>query len=121
MSPVAAAMLVSDGYNRAMNIRPFLDTRPVLGERVYVDPAAHIIGDVVLGEVGIEGLKLDEEKEDQIVSAYVVEALGRLARQGDRVRCGAWDITVEVARRRRVRRVRFTRRPESIKPDEPEG
>jgi carbonic anhydrase/acetyltransferase-like protein (isoleucine patch superfamily) len=33
-----------------VNIRPFLDTRPVLGERVYVDPAASVIGDVVLGD-----------------------------------------------------------------------
>ena len=31
-------------------IRPFLDTLPVLGERVYVDPAATVIGDVVLGD-----------------------------------------------------------------------
>lgn len=33
-----------------MNIRPFLDRLPVIGERVYVDPAAHVIGDVVLGD-----------------------------------------------------------------------
>ena len=33
-----------------MNIRPFLDTQPTLGERVYVDPAATVIGDVVLGD-----------------------------------------------------------------------
>jgi carbonic anhydrase/acetyltransferase-like protein (isoleucine patch superfamily) len=33
-----------------MNIRPFLDTHPVLGARVYVDPAASLIGDVVLGD-----------------------------------------------------------------------
>lgn len=33
-----------------MNIRPFLDKQPVLGERVYVDPAACVIGDVVLGD-----------------------------------------------------------------------
>lgn len=33
-----------------MNIRPFLDTSPVMGERVYVDPAAVVIGDVVLGD-----------------------------------------------------------------------
>ncbi|AOX62246.1 gamma carbonic anhydrase family protein [Stenotrophomonas sp. LM091] len=31
-------------------IRPFLDKLPVLGERVYIDPASTIIGDVVLGD-----------------------------------------------------------------------
>jgi len=31
-------------------IRPFLDKLPVLGERVYIDPACTIIGDVVLGD-----------------------------------------------------------------------
>jgi carbonic anhydrase/acetyltransferase-like protein (isoleucine patch superfamily) len=32
------------------NIRPYLDHVPALGERCYVDPAASVIGDVVLGE-----------------------------------------------------------------------
>ena len=32
------------------NIRPFLHTRPALGARVYVDPAATVIGDVELGD-----------------------------------------------------------------------
>ena len=31
-------------------IRSFLDKHPVLGERVYIDPACTIIGDVVLGD-----------------------------------------------------------------------
>lgn len=33
-----------------MNIRKYLDIAPKLGERVYVDPGAHVIGDVVLGD-----------------------------------------------------------------------
>lgn len=33
-----------------MNIRPYLDRRPQLGARVYVDEAARVIGDVVLGD-----------------------------------------------------------------------
>ncbi|MDQ1134490.1 carbonic anhydrase/acetyltransferase-like protein (isoleucine patch superfamily) [Pseudoxanthomonas winnipegensis] len=32
------------------NLRPFLDKRPVLGQRVYVDPACTVIGDVELGD-----------------------------------------------------------------------
>lgn len=32
-----------------MNIRPFLDRHPVLADGVYVDPAAHVIGDVGIG------------------------------------------------------------------------
>lgn len=33
-----------------MHQRPYLDHVPVLGERVYIDPAASVIGDVVLGD-----------------------------------------------------------------------
>jgi len=33
-----------------MNIRPYLDALPRLGDNVYVDPAALVIGDVVLGD-----------------------------------------------------------------------
>jgi carbonic anhydrase/acetyltransferase-like protein (isoleucine patch superfamily) len=36
--------------NVPMNIRSYLDKTPVLGERCYVDPAATVIGDVILGE-----------------------------------------------------------------------
>ncbi|KGI79187.1 gamma carbonic anhydrase family protein [Oleiagrimonas soli] len=32
------------------NVRSYLDLTPVLGERVYVDPAATVIGDVHLGD-----------------------------------------------------------------------
>ena len=34
----------------AMNIRPFQGVHPSMGQRVYVDPAATVIGDVVLGD-----------------------------------------------------------------------
>jgi len=33
-----------------MNLRPFDAIHPTLGQRVYVDPAACVIGDVVLGD-----------------------------------------------------------------------
>jgi carbonic anhydrase/acetyltransferase-like protein (isoleucine patch superfamily) len=33
-----------------MPLRPYLGTHPILGEGVYVDPAALVIGDVVLGD-----------------------------------------------------------------------
>lgn len=32
------------------NIRPYLDQLPQLGQRVYIDEAARVIGDVVLGD-----------------------------------------------------------------------
>jgi carbonic anhydrase/acetyltransferase-like protein (isoleucine patch superfamily) len=35
---------------RAMSLRPYLGKLPILGERCYVDPAASVIGDVVLGD-----------------------------------------------------------------------
>ena len=38
-------------YNPAMQtIRPYRGVLPTLGERVYIDPIASVIGDVVLGE-----------------------------------------------------------------------
>jgi len=33
-----------------MNIRSFQGKTPLIGERAYVDPAAHVIGDVALGD-----------------------------------------------------------------------
>ena len=33
-----------------MNIRPYRNVLPTLGERVYVDPMATVVGDVVLGD-----------------------------------------------------------------------
>src|SRR3546814_6949905 len=35
---------------RHMNPRPYRGVLPTLGERVYLDPAATLIGDVVLGD-----------------------------------------------------------------------
>src|SRR5205814_2204661 len=35
---------------RTWMIRPFKGTLPTLGERVYVDPSAQVIGDVTLGD-----------------------------------------------------------------------
>ncbi|MFL5124378.1 MAG: gamma carbonic anhydrase family protein [Microvirga sp.] len=37
-------------YNAPMSLRPYLGTLPTLGERVYLDPACTVIGDVVLGD-----------------------------------------------------------------------
>jgi carbonic anhydrase/acetyltransferase-like protein (isoleucine patch superfamily) len=37
-------------YNARMSLRPHLGTLPTLGERVYLDPACSVIGDVVLGD-----------------------------------------------------------------------
>ena len=33
-----------------MDIRPYRGTQPTLGQRAYIDPAASVIGDVVLGD-----------------------------------------------------------------------
>lgn len=41
---------VSDAYNFPMNLRLYLDTLPTLGERVYIDPAATVIGRVTLAD-----------------------------------------------------------------------
>ncbi|MDH4259299.1 MAG: gamma carbonic anhydrase family protein [Gammaproteobacteria bacterium] len=33
-----------------MNVRPYLDARPVIGQRVWIDPAAVVIGRVSIGD-----------------------------------------------------------------------
>ncbi len=33
-----------------MNIRPYRDVRPVIGKRVWIDPAAVVIGRVTIGD-----------------------------------------------------------------------
>ncbi|MBB5014198.1 gamma carbonic anhydrase family protein [Rehaibacterium terrae] len=33
-----------------MNLRPFQGITPTLGQRVWIDPGAHVIGDVVIGD-----------------------------------------------------------------------
>lgn len=38
------------GYTGGMTIRSFQNKTPRLGERVYVDPAAVVIGDVIIGD-----------------------------------------------------------------------
>ena len=43
-------MTNSDAPIRHALIRPYLDHLPALGKRVYIDPAAVVIGDVVLGD-----------------------------------------------------------------------
>lgn len=88
--------------------------RPRIIERE--DGSLSVDARVIMGELDLEGVELDEHADDQSVGAYVVEKLGRLARATDEVRCGGWDLRVEVARRRRIRRVAIFKRPESDAP-----
>ncbi len=90
--------------------------RPRIVERQ--DGTLSVDAKVIMGELDLPDLGLDEDTEDQTVGGYVVEQLGRLARTGDAVRCGAYDLTVEVARRRRIRRVSMRRRPDSLPPED---
>ncbi len=48
--PAKLHRLVTRAHDPMAPIRPFLDTTPTLGERVYLDPTASVIGDVVLGD-----------------------------------------------------------------------
>ncbi len=63
------------------------------------------------------GIELESVAGHDTVGGIVVSSLGRLARPGDVVRLGAFDATVEDVRRRRVTRVRLTRRAMSIAPE----
>lgn len=65
------------------------------------------------------GIELESVAGHDTIAGFVVSALGRLARPGDVVRLGTFDATVEDVRRRRVTRVRLTRRPMSLAPEAP--
>ena len=48
--PVSSGFRLNSRIAPMSALRPFLDKTPTLGQRVYVDPACTIIGDVVLGD-----------------------------------------------------------------------
>ena len=54
-------------------LRPYLDKRPVLGARVYIDPACTVIGDVALGD--------DVSALSAMVPPLVIERLREKKRQ----------------------------------------
>jgi CBS domain containing-hemolysin-like protein len=93
--------------------------RPRIVERE--DGTLSVDAAVIMGELDLRDLGLDDYTEDQSIGGYVVEQLGRLARPGDEVRAGRWDLRVEVARRRRIRRVTVGRRPDSERPADQEA
>ncbi len=96
-----------------------LDTElPRVQERP--DGAIIVDGMVAIGDLAPLGVLVDTIEGHDTVAGYLVAVLGRLARPGDVVRLGAFEATVEDVRRRRVTRVRLTRRPLTLPPREPE-
>jgi len=69
------------------------------------DGSVVVAGAVPLGEIQLEGLDLEADDVADTVGGFVVAKLGRLARPGDRVVAGEWEIVVQDVRRRRVFRV----------------
>ena len=82
------------------------------------DGTVAVDGAVGLDELDFEGLELQPIEGADTLGGWVVGSLGRLARPGDQVRAGAWDLRVEDVRRRRVARVAMSRRPPSEPPAE---
>jgi CBS domain containing-hemolysin-like protein len=81
------------------------------------DGTVAVDGSVGLDEVELEGLDLEPIDGADTMGGYVVANLGRLARPGDRVRAGGWDLVVEDVRRRRISRLRLIPHPASLPPD----
>jgi CBS domain containing-hemolysin-like protein len=84
------------------------------------DGTIAVHGSVPLHELHVEGLDADDDEEPDTIGGFIVSKLGRLARPGDRVRAGRWDLVVEDVRRRRVSRVGLVRRAESELPAPPD-
>ena len=62
-------------------------------------------GSVALHELELDGLDFDEGEEPDTIGGFIVDRLGRLARPGDTVDAGRYELVVEDVRRRRVARV----------------
>ncbi len=80
------------------------------------DGTVAVDGSVGAGEIRLDGFEVDDLEGADTLGGYVVAALGRLARPGDRVRAGRWDLVVEDVRKRRVARIAVVPRPESAHP-----
>jgi CBS domain containing-hemolysin-like protein len=85
------------------------DELDVEGPRMWTreDGTLVVDGSLSVDDLELPGLDLPDREGGDTVGGYVVAALGRLARPGDRVRLGAWDAVVDDVRRRRVHRVSF--------------
>ncbi|MCA9601015.1 MAG: HlyC/CorC family transporter, partial [Myxococcales bacterium] len=81
------------------------------------DGVVEVDGALPLAELHLPGLDVPELEGADTVGGYAVLALGRLAKRGDRVKLGRWDLEVREARGRRVRRVWLVPRPESRRPE----
>ncbi len=77
-----------------------------------------IPGNIPLVDVELDGFSWEEDTSADTLGGYVVSLLGRLARPGDRVTVGRWQVVVEDVRRRRVWRVRIEAAPEPTEPSE---
>jgi CBS domain containing-hemolysin-like protein len=65
-------------------------------------------GSVPIDVIDVDGLDVPDDFDlSDTIGSLVVTCLERLARPGDRVRLGQWEIVVEDVRRRRVERVRL--------------
>lgn len=65
-------------------------------------------GSVPIDVIDVDGLDVPDDFDlSDTIGSLVVTCLERLARPGDRVRLGEWEIVVEDVRRRRVERVRL--------------
>ncbi len=70
-----------------------------LDDRIIVD------GSVQISELPLEDSSRADVRNEETVGGYILSSLGRLARPGDRVRLGAYELLVQDVRRRRVERV----------------
>jgi CBS domain containing-hemolysin-like protein len=94
------------------------DEAPAVSQRA--DGAWTADGLITLHDLRAAGVDLPSMDADTVGGA-VLESLGRLARAGDAVRIGEWDVRVETVRRRRVSRVMLRRRSPSEVPPDREG
>ena len=93
------------------DIRDETDEEPT---RTLIRPDGSVVvdGSTPFADLEVEELRELADDADTTVGAFVIEKLGRLPRPGDRVRIAAYEVVVELVRRRRVSRVSFRAAPE---------
>jgi CBS domain containing-hemolysin-like protein len=92
------------------DIRDETDDEPT---RTLIRPDGSVVvdGSTPFADLEVEELRELSTDHDETVGAFVIEKLGRLPRAGDRFRVGAYEIVVELVRRRRLSRVSFRAAP----------
>jgi CBS domain containing-hemolysin-like protein len=77
-------------------------------------------GSLPIAETPLENVRSEIAHSEETIGGFIISKLGRLARPGDQIRLGEYEVIVEDVRRRRIGRVIFRRGTETLPPSQSE-